>query len=306
MPLIRPRSRLVLALAVLGAWPAPRASAEEPDGGRLAALSVSVRAARSLCFADRIEVAGTLGPREQVDVGVEREGLKVGQLLANPLDVVSAGQVLARLVPLDGPNDAASPVLVRAPVAGMVLRSQAIAGRPATSRQGPLFQIVSGGDIELQADVPLTHLARLAVGQAVVVKPLGLPDVAARIRQVEPGADPAAQVGRVRIRLSAGSEVRVGTYARGIVTVGERCGVAVPYSAVQFEAEGTVVQVVEGDRVETRQVTVGLLSGDNVEIRSGLSDADLVVVRAGAFLREGDRVEPIVVTDAPTAPSGRK
>ncbi|MFD0936296.1 efflux RND transporter periplasmic adaptor subunit, partial [Methylobacterium trifolii] len=159
------------------------------------------------------------------------------------------------------------------------------------------FQIVAGGDIELVAEAPLSDLGRIVVGQAVTVKPLGLPDVSGSVRRVEAGADAAAQVGRVRITLANTPDARIGTFARGLVKVGERCGVGVPYSAVQYEAEGTVVQVVDGTRIETRQVSVGLLSGDNAEIVSGLSESDLVVIRAGAFLREGDQVEPIVVKD---------
>ena len=58
------------------------------------------------------------------------------------------------------------------------------------------------------------------------------------------------------------------------------------------------MHVVDGTRVEARQVTVGLLSGGDAEIRSGLSESDLVVVRAGAFLREGDEVEPVAARDA--------
>ena len=67
---------------------------------------------------------------------------------------------------------------------------------------------------------------------------------------------------------------------------------------MSYEPEGTIVHVVNGDRVEARPVEVGLLAGDEAEIRSGLSEDDVVVIRAGAFVREGDRVNPIVVKEA--------
>ncbi|WP_375462901.1 efflux RND transporter periplasmic adaptor subunit [uncultured Methylobacterium sp.] len=281
-----------LALAAFGS-----ALAAETDPARLATLSVSVRPARTLCFADRVAVTGTLSAREQVEVGAEREGFKVAQVLANPLDAVVAGQVLARLAPIEGPAEAGALVAVRAPVAGTLLRSRAVIGQPASPRQGPLFDIVAGGAVELVAEVPIPDLARIAVGQTVGVRPLGLPETAGTVRRIESGTEAAAQVGRVRIALTATPDVRIGTFARGIVTVGRRCGVGVPYSAVQYEADGTIVHVVDGTRVEARQVTVGLLSGGNAEIRTGLSEADLVVIRAGAFVREGDQVEPVVIHD---------
>jgi HlyD family secretion protein len=53
------------------------------------------------------------------------------------------------------------------------------------------------------------------------------------------------------------------------------------------------VQVIKRDRVETRRVEVGLMSGGQIEIRDGLSEGDDVVARAGALLREGDSVRPV-------------
>ena len=86
--------------------------------------------------------------------------------------------------------------------------------------------------------------------------------------------------------------------ARANVEVGRSCGSTIPLSAVLYGPEGAVVQVVRDDRVETRRVRVGLLAGGNAEIREGLNEGDMVVSRAGAFLREGDRVRPIVASSA--------
>ncbi len=271
----------------------PAQAAEE----RLAAVSVSVRAASTRCFPDRIEVTGTLAPRQRVDVSAEREGFKVTQVLVSPLDTVATGQTLARLAPLEGPADGPGQAL-RAPVGGTVLRSQAAIGQPASPRLGPLFQIAAGGDLELTAEVTLSDLGRIASGQTVAVRPLGLPEIAGEVRRVEAGTDPTSQTGQIRIALRGAPDVRSGTFARGIVTVGQRCGIGVPYSAVQYEPDGTIVQVVDGTRIESRQVSVGLLSGDDAEILSGLSESDLVVVRAAPFLREGDQVQPIVTKPA--------
>ncbi|MDP4025815.1 HlyD family efflux transporter periplasmic adaptor subunit [Methylobacterium sp. NEAU 140] len=289
----RGRGAALLAAAWVAAVPAigaaPRSAAA--DAPRRAALSVSVSPARAQCFTDRVEVTGTLAPHQQVDVGAEREGLKAAQILARPLDIVTAGQALARLVPADGPESAA--VTVRAPVAGVVLRSQGTVGQPVSPRQGPMFQLIAGGELDLVAEAPLADLGRIRLDQPVTVRALGGAEIQGRVRRIDPAAEPAAQVGRLRIGLGANPDLRTGTFARGVVTVGRRCGVGVSYSAVQYEPDGTIVQVVAGDRIETRQVSVGLLDGTDAEILSGLSEADLVVVRAGPFVREGDLVEPI-------------
>jgi HlyD family secretion protein len=74
--------------------------------------------------------------------------------------------------------------------------------------------------------------------------------------------------------------------------------VSVPLTAVLYGNAGTVVQVVRRARIETKRVEVGLIYGAQVEIREGLQEGDIVVARAGALLREGDPVRPVVAADA--------
>src|SRR6478752_6826221 len=59
----------------------------------------------------------------------------------------------------------------------------------------------------------------------------------------------------------------------------------------------TVEQVIRRNRVETKRVEVGLMSGGNIEIRDGLNEGDIVVARAGALLREGDPVRTVMAAE---------
>jgi multidrug efflux pump subunit AcrA (membrane-fusion protein) len=52
----------------------------------------------------------------------------------------------------------------------------------------------------------------------------------------------------------------------------------------------SVVFVVRDDHVERRAVQVGTEQGDQVEVLSGLSSGDRVVVDAPATLKDGDRI----------------
>ncbi|WP_170245842.1 efflux RND transporter periplasmic adaptor subunit [Methylobacterium gnaphalii] len=267
-------------------------------------MSVSVRPVMKRCFRDRVEVTGFLVAREIVDVGAELEGARITQVLAQPLDEVASGQVLARVVQPSDPGNAPG-LAVRAPVAGLIVRSAAEAGLPVSSRLGPLFRIAAKGEIELEAHVAIDDLSRLKAGQAASVTPLGLSSVTGKTRRIDQAADPATQLGRVRIGFGTDQDLRIGTFARGIVDVGESCGLSVPFSSVTYEPDGTIVHVVEGDRIEARQVVVGLTDGEDAEIRSGLGETNLVLTRAGAFVREGDRVNPVMVGDKGSVGGGR-
>ena len=163
----------------------------------------------------------------------------------------------------------------------------------ASARADPLFRIVVNGEVELQGDVPSTRISKLKVGQSARIELPGIGETTGQVRFVAPEVDVATQLGKARISLSNDDRFKVGGYARAIVDVGRSCGATIPLSAVLYGPEGAVVQVVRDDRVETRRVRVGLLSGGDAEIREGLNEGDMVVARAGAFLREGDRVRPI-------------
>jgi HlyD family secretion protein len=263
-----------------------------------AGMAVTVTKAARACFTDSIQASGFLVPREEILVRPDVEGLQVSQIIVEDGDRVTSGQVLARLVRPDGSGSTGT---VRAPAAGIVNFRYVRIGMMASARAEPLFRIVLGGDLELMADVAATRVTKLANGQAARIEVPGVGETGGRVRFVSPQINANTQLGRVQLQVDNDDKFRVGTYARAIIEVGRSCGPSIPLSAVLYGPEGAVVQVVRDDRIETRRVRVGLLSGGRAEIREGLSEGDQVVARAGAFLREGDRVRPIA--EQPAKPS---
>ena len=57
------------------------------------------------------------------------------------------------------------------------------------------------------------------------------------------------------------------------------------------------MQVVNGQKVETRRVTLGLAAGAAVEVKAGIAEGEMVVTRSGTFLRDGDAVEPVLAAE---------
>jgi HlyD family secretion protein len=280
-------------VALISLSPVPAAAAE-PNGTAAPATSVTVIKAARACFSDTIQVPGTLVPREDILVRPENEGLRVTQLHVDEGDYVRSGQALARLAPLEGQQGSASDVT--APAAGLISRRAAQVGQTVSPRGEPLFRLIVGGDIELQGDVPGPRIGKIAVGQVARIVVPGIGDYNGKVRAVTPEIDSFTQSGRTRITVGNDAKLRVGTFARATVEVGSSCGTTVPLAALLFGPEGAVVQVVRDDRVETRRVRLGLLAGGNAEIREGLNEGDMIVARAGSFLREGDRVRTFLST----------
>lgn len=305
MPMLAAASKLrhataaISAAVLLLAQPAPANAAEKVELNVYNGAAVTVVQARKTCFADTISVSGMLVPREEVLVRPEREGLQISQVLIDAGETVTTGQVLARLAPADAPNNTTA---VQAPIPGIILKIDATIGTTASIRAAPLFQIVAYGEFELLGELPAKLLSKLSAGQATKVNVVGVGEVAGRVRSIAATVDGATQLGQVRIFIGNDPRLRVGSFGRAQIVIAQSCNVAIPLSAVLYGQDSAVVSVVRNDRVETRQIVVGLLAEGEAEIREGLAEGDLVVARAGAFFREGDRVRPFV----DGAPANRK
>ena len=187
---------------------------------------------------------------------------------------------------------------VIAPSDGVVSRRLARIGGFAAGTAEPMFRIVAKAEVELDAEVVETRLGAIAIGQKARVQVAGLGEVTGTARLVSPEVDKSTRLGRVRIFLGDNPGLRVGAFGRANIETATSSGLAVPAAAVLYGPAGPTVQLVRGNRVETRTVKVGLAAGALVEVQDGLADGDLVVARAGTFLRDGDTVRPVPATTA--------
>ena len=288
---LSPKILAATALSLLSAQ--PMLAADEPPKGP----AVTVLKAAKSCFSDIVEASGTIIAREETAVRPERPGLKVTELMAEAGDTITAGQVLARLALPEGGT-----LQVTAPVAGVIASSTAQIGAPASAKGEALFSIVARSEYDLVGLVPTADMKKLAVNQPATVRLAGAGDIEGKVRRIGPTIEPNIQQGMAYIGISTPRRLLLNASARALIKVGQSCNVAVPLTSVQYSSAGTVVQLIRRNRVETKRVEIGLMSGGNIEIRDGVNEGDIVVARAGALLREGDPVRPVMASaEAPKA-----
>ena len=184
---------------------------------------------------------------------------------------------------------------IKAPAAGVISRRTAKVGAVAAAVGEPLFRIVAKGEVELDAEIPEIHLPRIVPGLAARVEIAGLKERTGKVRLVASEVDRATRLGKVRIFIGDDAELRVGTFARGLIDTAQSDGLGVPSTAILHKDQGESVQVVKDGRVETRKVVTGMVSAGKTEIVDGLKEGELVVLRSGTLLRDGDLVRPVTV-----------
>ncbi len=181
---------------------------------------------------------------------------------------------------------------IRAPAGGRVSRRTARIGAVSSMSAEPLFRIIRDGEVELDAEVPEFYMIKLKAQQRANVEIAGVGERSGAVRLVSTEVSPTSRLGRVRIFLGKSPEFRVGTFARAMIDAGQRDAVGVPSTAVLYQNDAANVLLVVDNKVRERPVKPGLSSGDNVEIKDGLKEGDVVVMRAGSLLRSGDVITP--------------
>jgi len=183
---------------------------------------------------------------------------------------------------------------VKAPVSGEITARNAVIGSVATAAGQPMFQMIRDGALELNVDVAEIDLIRLAPGQTVTMRGVGTAEpLTGTIRLVEPTIDTTTRLGRARISIDDASKVRSGMFMDAEILVAERETLSVPVTAVGSSAEGTTVMKVTDGTVSRVPVRTGIRDSGWVEILEGVAKGDMVVARAGSFVRDGDRINPV-------------
>ncbi|NJM84015.1 MAG: efflux RND transporter periplasmic adaptor subunit [Tabrizicola sp.] len=186
---------------------------------------------------------------------------------------------------------------VKAPVSGKVVERNARVGGIATAAGMAMFVIVRDGALELRADIAEADLLRLAEGQKANLRAVGIQGgLTGTVRLVEPSIDAATRLGRARITVDDPDRLRSGMFVEAEILVVERETLAVPVTAVGSDVNGATVMRVKDGVVERVAVKTGIRDSGLVEILEGVAAGDLIVTKAGSFVRPGDKINPVADT----------
>jgi HlyD family secretion protein len=189
--------------------------------------------------------------------------------------------------------------VVRAPAGGRVLRVLEESERVVAAGT-PLLELSNTSKVEVVADVLSTDAVKIRPGTPVLVEDWGGGEpLQARVRLIEPSAFTkvsALGVEEQRVNVVAdfldqvvplGDGYRV--EARCIIWEGE--ALKVPAGALFRRGDAWSVFRLEGGRAVCREVETGRRNESEVEIQSGLSEGDRVVLHPPNDLEDGARVE---------------
>ncbi len=215
----------------------------------------------------------------------EREALEES-IRAQEGVVAGLAARLRRFGETEGDPGGPSETAIRAPFAGVVTKAPGAPGEVVDAAT-ELFTVVDLSRVWVQAEVYEKDLGRLRVGQAAAIVVDTYPEepFTGRVAYISDALDAQTRTAKVRCEVENGAgRLKLDMFATvRLPTTFRREAVAVPVAAIQQLGGRTVVFVRRGaEEFEARAIEQGRTVDGLVEVRSGLSAGEAVVV-AGSF-----------------------
>lgn len=182
---------------------------------------------------------------------------------------------------------------ITAPFAGVVTARHVDPGALA-SPGTPLIDIDRAGPLQLVVTVDESLLRNITTGSAL---PVSIPaasseSIPGRVTQIVPSANAASHSFLVKIALPASAHLLAGMYGTTSVVASTRNTLLVPQTAVVAHGSIRSVWAVDTQHVASlRYVSLGAPMGADVEVLSGVSAGEQVVLSPGDRELGGDRIE---------------
>ncbi|HIJ80957.1 MAG TPA: efflux RND transporter periplasmic adaptor subunit [Desulfuromonadales bacterium] len=190
--------------------------------------------------------------------------------------------------------------MVISPLDGVVAQRNANVGDLASDAAAgaPIFRIVDNRLLNLTVTVPSQSAAQVKTGQPLEFSVDSLPSKTFKgtVMYVNPELSSSDRSLKVIAEVrNQGDLLKGGLFAKGRIVTRTRSEVVqIPRSALaswdSSGGKGTLF-VITGDSVKNRPVTTGEISGDLVEITSGVAAGERYVSRGGFNLKDGDKVQ---------------
>ncbi|MDE5462569.1 efflux RND transporter periplasmic adaptor subunit [Bradyrhizobium sp. CSS354] len=181
-------------------------------------------------------------------------------------------------------------VTIYSPIAGTVVQRKIGPGQYVNSgASDPVFVVGDLSTVWLTAFVRESDAAAVCIGQDIAVNVMALPGrpLTAKVNYVAAAIDPNTR--RLLVRATIDNKdglLKPEMFANvTIYSSGDRAAPAVPKQALIYEADKVRLWVAREDKsVELREIKIGLINGNLVEVTSNLKPGEQVVTKGSLFI----------------------
>jgi cobalt-zinc-cadmium efflux system membrane fusion protein len=199
------------------------------------------------------------------------------------------GLTAADIDRLKGDQNLGAVFSLRSPIDGIVVERNATIGATVGS-DASVFKIIDSSSVWVDANIFEKDLSRVKLGQGAKVAVPAVPGAvfSGKVIFVSSVVDPETRTIKVRTEVAnRDGRLKPAMFANvQIITDVERSAISVPQSAVLNDNGQSILFVSGPGGFEKRVITVGIQSGDRIEVRDGIKAGEKVVVKGNYLLLE--------------------
>jgi RND family efflux transporter MFP subunit len=249
------------------------------------------RANREYERALKLKEVGLITQQNLDDARTEREAAAVRISAAK-------AQIQAAEEDVEHAQTRLSKAIIRSPRKGVISWRNVNAGDYVGEMGAkPMFRIVDNRVLELTVTVPSGEMGAVRMGQPLTFSTDAIPGktFTGKVMFINPTVNEADRSVRVVAEVeNTPEQLKGGLFVKGQILTGKRTGVIkIPRIALltwDVAATKAEIFVVNENVAHRRTVRTGNISGDQVEIISGLASGQQVITRGGFNVKDGDKV----------------
>ncbi len=249
------------------------------------------RANREYERALKLKEVGLITQQNLDDARTEREAAAVRISAAK-------AQIQAAEEDVEHAQTRLSKAIIRSPRKGVISwRNVNVGDYVGEMGAKPMFRIVDNRVLELTVTVPSGEMGAVRMGQALTFSTDAIPGktFAGKVMFINPTVNESDRSVRVVAEVeNTPEQLKGGLFVKGQILTGKRTGVIkIPRIALltwDVAATKAEIFVVNENVAHRRTVRTGNISGDQVEIISGLASGQQVITRGGFNVKDGDKV----------------
>ena len=178
---------------------------------------------------------------------------------------------------------------VIAPDDGKILERTIELGKvPGTGES--LFRLLRQHKLEWVVQIDAADIARVKPAMPAQINLANNKTVTGKVRSVSPQLTSNSRLAKVRIVLDSAQDIAVNTYADGKILIGNTAALTVPSASLVIKDGKTWLFRVRNNVAQQLLVSIGRRQQNDIEILSGISAGDTVVLEGAGFLNDGDKV----------------
>ncbi len=246
---------------------------------------------------DKVKLTGDIKADTEVGVRPAIPG-RVAEIYVDEGSFVNKGDKMLSYVEGIKPEDELyNDMVVKAPITGIVGMKMTKIGEQLTSGQGgisPVFTIYKIDEVRVVSNIPEKYYSAVSNGTKAEIVLDAYPKEVfyGNVSTIRPIIDPMTRTAQIEINIpNAGYKIKPGMFASvDIVLKRKSKATIIPYDAVLGDIERYVFVAKDGVAVK-KNVSLGILQDNKVEIESGLISSDRVITLGQRVVKEGSKIE---------------